>query len=67
MSLYHGFPPGTRPASERITFAGCLSGAARSHTLPAALPLFLSVLAGPGFFGRQRRCFEQFLLYIIYM
>ena len=26
MSLDNGFPPGTRPASERITSAGCLSG-----------------------------------------
>ncbi len=32
MSLYDGFPPGTRPASEQITSAGCLSGAARSHS-----------------------------------
>ncbi len=32
MSLYNGFPPGTRPASEQITSAGCLSGAARSHS-----------------------------------
>ena len=54
MSLYNGFPPGTRPASERITSAGCLSGAARSHSPRRLAPVPL----GPRRAGLRRLAAE---------
>ncbi len=55
MSLYNGFPPGTRPASKRIASAGCLSGAARSHSPPRLAPVPL----GPRRAGLLRLAAEE--------
>ena len=55
MPLYNGFPPGTRPASEQITSAGCLSGAARSHSPRRLAPVPL----GPRRAGLLRLAAEE--------
>ncbi len=55
MSLYNGFPPGTRPASEQITSAACLSGAARSHSPRRLAPVPL----GPRRAGLLRMAAEE--------
>ncbi len=55
MSLDNGFPPGTRPASKQITSAGCLSGAARSHSPRRLAPVPL----GPRRAGILRLAAEE--------
>ncbi len=55
ISLDNGFPPGTRPASERIASAGCLSGAARSHSPRRLAPVPL----GPRRAGILRLAAEE--------